>query len=633
MNGMIISLHVIFITTINIVYGGNLNSIPVISQCKSLVEVISGDEDAARQTQEQFIRTCPGFSQMLSLGEAMGGNNEEARLIQEEFAGNAVDAATVIPGVGHIIGAVHAANGDMEKAATSFKASTKTIFMVPAGIFGGPAGALAAGVAYDTMTDGVQSLLTEKPFSEGVGLVAGIVRQKETGEPMKVEEAFAHTVGFTTDSLMGFRTRPNAAQRTRVGEIDALTRDIPAKSVGKYIMELDSLQTELLRVGNGNLRKMQDSAVSRITLENGKSYQSYSRNIRNELAKRDASITLQAETTQLLSEAASKYGINSKVYKNLVRKRKNMERSLTAPIDRLLILEEDGALAVQTLIREHNLQQGLVIDKRGNPRTLSNCAEPAVIQLAYDDLLQSPRIKITTTVKIMEDGTLRTARTCSSCSRYGKLLGDCFTNMLDMGRAGYNVPNNVAATYAILRAFNRKYNSYRVATRSTLQGSLYMRIADQPTNENDNFLEVMETNDDGRIEGYTLFPNPPLDHQVRASNEFHKFLYSSSAAVRNDIANPAPPPANLAEVPARSLKSMCAAERRGLLAHGETHGRQDRRVERSLKSMCAAERRDILACRRRQQERDEQPIPPPLAQRSLKSMCAAERRGVLTQRE
>ena len=38
---------------------GNINAVPVVSQVKSLVQVIQGDEEAARKTQEEFIRTAP----------------------------------------------------------------------------------------------------------------------------------------------------------------------------------------------------------------------------------------------------------------------------------------------------------------------------------------------------------------------------------------------------------------------------------------------------------------------------------------------------------------------------------------------------------------------------------------------
>jgi hypothetical protein len=36
---------------------GKLNAIPVVSQIKSLIQVINGDAKGAKETQEQFIRT------------------------------------------------------------------------------------------------------------------------------------------------------------------------------------------------------------------------------------------------------------------------------------------------------------------------------------------------------------------------------------------------------------------------------------------------------------------------------------------------------------------------------------------------------------------------------------------------
>ena len=46
---------------------GNIDSIPVVSQAKSLVQVIGGDERGALKTQENFQRTGPIASQINSL--------------------------------------------------------------------------------------------------------------------------------------------------------------------------------------------------------------------------------------------------------------------------------------------------------------------------------------------------------------------------------------------------------------------------------------------------------------------------------------------------------------------------------------------------------------------------------------
>ena len=91
---------------------GNENSVPVMSQVKSLCQAIEGDMEGARETQIDFIRRCPVVSQLNSLGMAMVGDNEEALKIQEEFAEHNQE----VPVLGHGIAAGYAACGQMDKA-------------------------------------------------------------------------------------------------------------------------------------------------------------------------------------------------------------------------------------------------------------------------------------------------------------------------------------------------------------------------------------------------------------------------------------------------------------------------------------------------------------------------------------
>ena len=51
---------------------GNTDSIPLISQVKSLVQVASGDEQGAKVTQQNFLRTGPIASQVYSAVLAIG---------------------------------------------------------------------------------------------------------------------------------------------------------------------------------------------------------------------------------------------------------------------------------------------------------------------------------------------------------------------------------------------------------------------------------------------------------------------------------------------------------------------------------------------------------------------------------
>ena len=91
---------------------GNVNSVPVASQMKSLVQAMHGDMDGARETQLDFIRRSPVVSQLNSLGQAIIGDNKEALRIQHEFA----EHNQGVPLLGHMISAGYAACGQMEKA-------------------------------------------------------------------------------------------------------------------------------------------------------------------------------------------------------------------------------------------------------------------------------------------------------------------------------------------------------------------------------------------------------------------------------------------------------------------------------------------------------------------------------------
>ena len=94
---------------------GNIDSIPVVSQAKSLVQVIGGDETGARKTQEQFARTGIIASQVNSLVHSIDGNNREAEKIQEEFGLTMYEVAKGTPVIGHGIAAGHAFAGKVEK--------------------------------------------------------------------------------------------------------------------------------------------------------------------------------------------------------------------------------------------------------------------------------------------------------------------------------------------------------------------------------------------------------------------------------------------------------------------------------------------------------------------------------------
>lgn len=144
--------------------------IPVVSQVKSAVQAICGDQSGALKTQENFSRQCPIVSQVRSAVEAIGGDAQAARETQLEFVGLLSNVANAVPVVGHVKGAIHYAAGDKEGGHQAMKSSSRSIGVIGGGVggffVGGPVGAvaggIAGGVALDGLTTGVDSLVHQK---------------------------------------------------------------------------------------------------------------------------------------------------------------------------------------------------------------------------------------------------------------------------------------------------------------------------------------------------------------------------------------------------------------------------------------------------------------------------------------
>lgn len=111
---------------------GNVDSVPVVSQTKSLAQAISCDADGARRTQENFSRQCLVVSQTRSLVEVSMGDTDAAAKTQKQFVQGASDFADKLPVVGHIKGGIHYACGDREGGDKAMMHATRSlVFGVP----------------------------------------------------------------------------------------------------------------------------------------------------------------------------------------------------------------------------------------------------------------------------------------------------------------------------------------------------------------------------------------------------------------------------------------------------------------------------------------------------------------------
>ena len=133
--------------------------LPIVSQIKSLVQVIGGDAEGARRTQENFSKQCPVVSQVRSAVEAIGGDEEAARKTQMEFVHTVSGVADSLPIVGHVKGGIHYACGDTDGGDNAMKAASRTTGAIVGGagglIVGGPVGAVAGGIAGAATVDGI----------------------------------------------------------------------------------------------------------------------------------------------------------------------------------------------------------------------------------------------------------------------------------------------------------------------------------------------------------------------------------------------------------------------------------------------------------------------------------------------
>uniref|UniRef100_A0A914VSG6 VPS9 domain-containing protein n=1 Tax=Plectus sambesii TaxID=2011161 RepID=A0A914VSG6_9BILA len=186
------------------------DSVPVIAQLKSLVQVIFKDVKGARLTQENFSRTCIVVSQVRSMVELAAGDKLAARQTQLTFLrvglrnGNAF--INGVPVVGHIKGGIHYALDDKNGGHEAMKASSRTVGVIAGALggalIGGPAVAAAGGVggglAVDTLSTAIESAVNRRYSPSGtLALGTELVRNhSDAGAVFDAAGGFALTVAL-----------------------------------------------------------------------------------------------------------------------------------------------------------------------------------------------------------------------------------------------------------------------------------------------------------------------------------------------------------------------------------------------------------------------------------------------------
>eukprot|EP00918_Siedleckia_nematoides_P022843 GHVU01049170.1.p1 GENE.GHVU01049170.1~~GHVU01049170.1.p1 ORF type:complete len:193 (+),score=11.48 GHVU01049170.1:266-844(+) len=159
-----------------------MDSVPVLSQLRSLYQYVRGDQPGALETQIGFSRKCMVVSQIRSAVEWMKGDAETARETQVLFCKVWIATLDGSPGIGHLKGAVHYGMGDKESGDRSILLASRTCGVAGGGIVGallaGPLGAalggLTFGVIMDSFAVACQLLFNQKEEYQGLfGSVRG----------------------------------------------------------------------------------------------------------------------------------------------------------------------------------------------------------------------------------------------------------------------------------------------------------------------------------------------------------------------------------------------------------------------------------------------------------------------------
>ncbi|KAH9522798.1 hypothetical protein DERF_006358 [Dermatophagoides farinae] len=223
--------------------------IPVVSQVKSLVQVITGDVEGARQTQANFSRECPIVSQTRSAIELASGDKETAKKTQYQCLGTMSNFVDFLPIVGHFKGGIQHLTGDHEEGNHALKAATRTSVMMGAGavatIFTGGLTAILAGIAVGAAFDSSDSIIHNEPR----GLFAAVDKAVNKPTGGNVFDAAMGVVGYGMAGYSGSKIGTKMPDNNQVVELGSkMAADIHklnaviglALTFGKEITSLNS---------------------------------------------------------------------------------------------------------------------------------------------------------------------------------------------------------------------------------------------------------------------------------------------------------------------------------------------------------------------------------------------------------
>ncbi|PAA68885.1 hypothetical protein BOX15_Mlig033190g1 [Macrostomum lignano] len=276
---------------------GNTDSLPVISQTKSAVQLIAGDTEGAKQTQKNFVKGCPVVSQVVATVALASGNSEFAKESQLYFIHGVSDFADAVPVLGHVKGAGHYAFGDREGGDKAMKAASRSVGVLGGGIAGcaacGPAGAAAGGVAGGAAMDGIISAVDSALHDEKRLYGHFHAVDQLRNNKMSAGEGFDWVVTFVFDGVAGYRgakavenfTAKRAAYAQMKSEIVEAVRQgklelAGAESVDVIVREIQHVALQMKEAVKSGPEGLKGTKCAMVIDVEGTAYTGYSFRLR-----------------------------------------------------------------------------------------------------------------------------------------------------------------------------------------------------------------------------------------------------------------------------------------------------------------------------------------------------------------
>ena len=481
-----------------------MDAIPLLSQTKSLFQAVFFDFEGARRTQENFSRQCPVVSQVRSACEWVSGDSEAATETQKQCLGFVSDVVNGIPAVGHVKGGIHYLCGDKDGGDKAMKSASRTTGVMGGGVVGffvaGPpgaaAGGIAGGLAVDGLTTGIDSAVHDEYRPSGmVSQVTEIV--KDPKNPGLYFDTLAMPVFDAMSGISAGKGALKIANKMKTKRLvyNRNKADIVGK-VGKPAYKDVSKTTRVARqhMRRGDVKSNVPRVITRAKdLKSKKSYTGCNRQLRQNLRKTRGGMS----RSQAKKNSFFKDGAKSNVQKKVPNARKVLRRDPRS-------------------CAEHHALHKLYNDRPS--------AKPSEIRTCT--------VKVNA-----RNGTIQALKRCDNCMEYGNTMGsvptDAISGLTVHENPGYPVSKSggalligSAACSAIKQRSKASRRSNDTANRSNKEETKETKKKKVSTKTNENTATIMKDVDE-----------PAYKDTSKMTNELElgKHLPSGKAVVKSNV--------------------------------------------------------------------------------------------------